>query len=228
MDIATAGGDRHALRSTNTCSSSIPLYLILITATLVISGGAQLYIRSTYGEWDRVPNQAVLNGAQVAEVLRERARSGNGSGQQAITAIRVVEGQLSDHFDPRDRSRRSPRAVATRPSVASMAISAHEVGHAVQVAEGGAWMQLRSVLVPAASIGPQFAYLFILGGLFFNLTGLFTLGILIFGIAVLFMLLTLPVEIQQAGRRSRCWTRPASSRRRRNVRARGRCSRPRP
>ena len=108
-----------------------------------------------------------------------------------------------------------------------MAISAHEVGHAVQVAEGS-WMQLRSVLVPAASIGPQFAYLFILGGLFFNLTGLFTLGILIFGIAVLFMLLTLPVEIRKPEGALRCWTRPASSRRRRNVRARGRCSRPRP
>ena len=159
-----------------------PLYIVLIVATLVISGGAQLYIRSTYGKWDRVPNQAVLNGAQVAEVLRDRARFGNGTGQQAITAIQVVQGQLSDHFDPRDRSLSLSQAVATRPSVASMAISAHEVGHAAQLAEGSAWMRIRSVLVPAATIGPQFAYLFILGGLFFNLTGLFTLGILIFGI----------------------------------------------
>ena len=173
-----------------------PLYIVLIVATLVISGGAQLYIRSTYGKWDRVPNQAVLNGTQVAEVLRDRARFGNGTGQQAITAIQVVQGQLSDHFDPRDRSLSLSQAVATRPSVASMAISAHEVGHAAQLAEGSAWMRIRSVLVPAATIGPQFAYLFILGGLFFNLTGLFTLGILIFGIAVLFMLATLPVEIQ--------------------------------
>ena len=99
-----------------------PLYIVVIVATLVISGGAQLYIRSTYARWNRVPNGAVLTGAQVAEVLRERARFGDKPGQQAITAIKVVPGELSDHFDPRDRSLSLSEAVASRPSVASMAI----------------------------------------------------------------------------------------------------------
>lgn len=178
-----------------------PLYLVLIVATLVISGGAQLYIRSTYGRWNRVPNTAGLNGAQVAEVLRQRATFGSGSagpgsGIMAITAIQVVPGQLSDHFDPRDRSLSLSQEVATQPSVASMAIAAHEVGHAAQVAEGSALMQLRSLLVPAASVGSQLAYLFIIGGLFFQMTGLITIGALLFGAAVLFSVLTLPVEIQ--------------------------------
>lgn len=173
-----------------------PLYIVIIVATLVISGGAQLYIRSTYARWDRVPNAAVLNGAQVAEVLRERARFGNVPGQQAISAIKVVQGNLSDHFDPRDRSLSLSQSVASRPSIASMAVAAHEVGHAAQMAEGSAWMQIRSLLVPAAMVGPQIAYLFIIGGLILNLAGLFTVGILLFGIAVLFSVATLPVEIQ--------------------------------
>ena len=173
-----------------------PLYIVVIVATLVISGGAQLYIRSTYARWNRVPNGAVLTGAQVAEVLRERARFGDRPGQQAITAIKVVPGELSDHFDPRDRSLSLSEAVASRPSVASMAIAAHEVGHAAQMAEGSAWMQIRSLLVPAAMVGPQIAYLFIIGGLILNLAGLFTIGVLLFGIAVLFSVATLPVEIQ--------------------------------
>jgi Zn-dependent membrane protease YugP len=173
-----------------------PLYIILIIATLAISGGAQLYIRSTYGRWSGVPNVAGLSGAQVAEILGQRARFGDQSGGQAITAIQIAPGQLSDHFDPRDRSLWLSEQVATQPSVASMAIAAHEVGHAAQVAEGSALMQLRSLLVPAASVGSQLAYLFIIGGIFFQMTGLITIGALLFGAAVLFSVLTLPVEIQ--------------------------------
>ncbi len=172
-----------------------PLYIILIVATLVISGAAQLYIRSTYGKWSRVANAANLTGGQVAEFLRDRARFGDRPGRDAITAIKVVPGDLSDHFDPRDRSLGLSAAVASQPSVASMAIAAHEVGHAQQVAEGSALMQLRSVLVPAVSIGPNLAYLLIIGGIILNVSGLVTIGIALFGMAVLFSLLTLPVEI---------------------------------
>ena len=196
MDSVTSGGASHRTVEHPNVFFFDPLYIVLIVAILVVSGGAQLYIRSTYGRWDRVPNNAVLNGVQVAETLRQRARFGNRSGQEAITSINVIQGQLSDRFDPRDRSLGLSQAVATRPSVASMAIAAHEVGHAAQLAEGSAWMQIRSLLVPAAMVGPQVAYLFIFGGLIFNLAGLFTIGILLFGIAVLFSLATLPVEIQ--------------------------------
>ena len=173
-----------------------PLYILVIIATLVVSGGAQLYIRSTYGRWGKVANAAGLTGAQVAEFLRDNARFGNRPGRDAITAIKVSPGELSDHYDPRDRSLSLSEAVAHQPSVASMAIAAHEVGHAQQVAEGSALMQLRGLLVPAVSVGPSVAYIFIIGGIILNMTGLLTIGILLFGLAVLFSILTLPVEIQ--------------------------------
>lgn len=172
-----------------------PLYIGLIVVTVLISGAAQLYIRSTYGRWSRVPNGARLGGAQIAEFLRERATFGARPGRDAITAIKLVPGNLSDHFDPRDRSLGLSQAVAEQPTVAAMAIAAHEVGHAQQHAEGSALMQLRSLLVPAASLGPNVAYILIFAGIIFQLTGLITLGILFFGIAVLFSVLTLPVEI---------------------------------
>ncbi|MEA2613219.1 MAG: uncharacterized protein QOI52_1178 [Chloroflexota bacterium] len=172
-----------------------PLYIGLIVATLLISGAAQMYIRSTYGRWSKVPNGARLTGAQIAEFLRDRATFGNQPGREAITAITIVPGDLSDRFDPRDRSLGLSQAVAEQPSVASMAIAAHEVGHAVQQAEGSALMALRSLLVPAASLGPNIGYLLIIAGLIFQMTGLVTIGILFFGMAVLFAVLTLPVEI---------------------------------
>ena len=173
-----------------------PLYILVIVATLVVSGGAQLYIRSTYGRWSKVANAAGLTGAQVAEFLRDNARFGNRPGRDAITAIKVSPGELSDHYDPRDHSLSLSEAVAHQPSIASMAIAAHEVGHAQQVAEGSALMQLRGLLVPAVSVGPSVAYIFIIGGIILNMTGLLTIGILLFGLAVLFSILTLPVEIQ--------------------------------
>ncbi len=172
-----------------------PLYIGLIVVTLLIAGGAQLYIRSTYGRWSRVQNGPRLSGAQVVEFLRERASFGGKPGSAAITAIKIVPGNLSDHFDPRDRSLGLSQEVAQTPSVASMAIAAHEVGHAQQFAEGSALMRLRGLLVPAASIGPNIAYVLIFAGLIFNLVGLVTIGIAFFAIAVLFSVLTLPVEI---------------------------------
>lgn len=171
-----------------------PLYLGLIVVTVIISGGAQLYIRSTYGRWSRVANGARLSGGQIAEFLRERAKFGDRPGHDAITAIKLVPGNLSDHFDPRDRSLGLSAAVAQQPTIAAMAIAAHEVGHAQQHAEGSPLMKLRSLLVPAATLGPNVAYILIFAGLIFQITGLITLGIIFFGIAVLFTILTLPVE----------------------------------
>jgi Zn-dependent membrane protease YugP len=172
-----------------------PLYLALIVVTLVLSGAAQLYVRSTYARWSQVPNGPGLTGAQVVEVLRRRIRFGALPGDQAIRTLKVVPGDLSDHFDPRDRSIGISQGIADKPSVAAMAVVAHEVGHAQQHAEGSPAMQLRTLLVPAATVGPNIAYFLIIAGIIFNATGLINLGILFFAAAVAFSVLTLPIEI---------------------------------
>jgi len=172
-----------------------PLYIALFVVTLVISGGAQLYIKSTYGKWSRVQNGSGLTGAEVIAHLRDQASFGNRPGAEAITAIKIVPGDLSDHFDPRDRSLGVSAGVANQPSVAAMAVAAHEVGHAQQHAEGTVAMALRRALVPAASVGPTIAYGLIFAGFLFQATGLILVGALVFGVAVLFSVATLPVEI---------------------------------
>jgi uncharacterized protein len=172
-----------------------PLYIGLIVITLVVMGAAQLYIRSTYGRWSKIQNAAGLTGAQVAQYLQQNVRFGQSSGGVAISAIQIAPGELSDHFNPGDRSLGLSQAVASQPSVASMAVAAHEIGHAQQFAEGTVAMRLRGVLVPGATAGPGIAYFLIFIGFIFQLTGLLYLGIAVFAIAVAFSILTLPVEI---------------------------------
>ena len=202
-----------------------PLYIGLIVVTLLISGGAQLYIRSTYGRWSRIPNTPRLSGAQVAEFLQAHASFGEMTGPQAITAIKVVPGNLSDHFDPRDRSLGLSAEVAQQPSVAAMAVSAHEVGHAQQHAEGTVLMKLRGVLVPAASFGPNVAYLLIFIGIIFNVAGLVTLGVLFFGSPWSSRSSRCPSRSGQVDARSRCSIRLDSWSRSRIAGAHDRCSR---
>lgn len=165
-----------------------PTYLLFVLIpTLIISGLAQLYIRSSYNKWGQTPNSSGLNGPRVAERLMRRVGLNAG--------LERTPGQLTDHYDPRDNTVHMSESVADRPSVASMAITAHELGHAQQYAEGSFLIQARSFLLPAVQISPMFSYGLILVGLLFNLTGLAWVGVAFFGVTVLFMLLTLPVEI---------------------------------
>ncbi len=171
-----------------------PLYVVLFIVTLVISGGAQLYIRSTFAKWNAIANSAGLTGAQVGEQLVTRASFGGASGPATGISFKVVPGDLSDHFDPRTRQVGLSSEVASRNSVAAMAVTAHEVGHAQQHAEGTVAMRARAFLVPAVTFSPMLSYLLIFLGLIFNLTGLFWLGIVFFALMVVFSVLTLPVE----------------------------------
>jgi Zn-dependent membrane protease YugP len=172
-----------------------PLYLIIFVVTLVISAGAQLYIKSTFSRWNQVTSSAGLSGVQVGELLVSRTPFGDAVGAATGISFKVVPGDLSDHFDPRTREVGLSQEVASRQSVAAMAVTAHEVGHAQQHAEGAVAMRARAFLVPAVTFSPMLSYLLIFLGLVFNLTGLFWLGIVVFGLMVVFSILTLPVEI---------------------------------
>jgi len=172
-----------------------PLYLVLFIATLVISGAAQLYIRSTFAKWDRVSNSSGLAGMLVGQKLVQEVTFGQARGSATGISFKIVPGSLSDHFDPRTLQIGLSQEVASRDSVAAMAVTAHEVGHAQQHAEGSVAMRARAFLVPAVTFSPMLSYLLIFVGLIFNLTGLFWMGIIVFGLMVLFSVLTLPVEI---------------------------------
>jgi Zn-dependent membrane protease YugP len=114
--------------------------------------------------------------------------------------LQRAPGQLTDHYDPRSHTVRMSDGVARRPSVAAMAIVAHELGHAQQHENNSFLITMRNVLVPAVKFSSPLAYVCIFFGFLFNLSGLVTLGIVFYGVMVLFTLVTLPVEFDASRR----------------------------
>ncbi|MCU0475957.1 MAG: zinc metallopeptidase [Anaerolineae bacterium] len=172
-----------------------PAYMIFVALpTLVLSGLAQWYVRSSYNHWLKQRNTMGLSGAEVAQRIMRAAP------ELRTVRLEGTPGELSDHFDPRGNIVRMSPSIAQQPSVASMAIVAHELGHAQQYAEKSALIAVRQFLLPAVQLSPNIAYGLILFGLFTQATGLLWLGILVFGLSVVFMVLTLPVEIDASRR----------------------------
>ena len=171
-----------------------PVYLVLVIVIIIISAVAQMFIRNTYAEWDRVPNGAGLTGTDVGKRLIAEADFDGVSGDETGITFDVIEGELSDNFDPRTTTVNLSTGVANRATVAAMAVAAHEVGHAQQHAEGSIAMRTRSFLVPAVTVSPSLSYLLLLLGFIFNNDTLLGLGIIVFGVMVLFSVATLPVE----------------------------------
>ncbi|MBK7219505.1 MAG: zinc metallopeptidase [Candidatus Promineofilum sp.] len=168
-------------------------FIFIAIPTLIISFLVQMYLRSTYNKWSKVRNANGLTGAQVGEALFDRTPL-NEIGMQ------VVPGNMTDHFDPRANIVRFSQGTATQPSVAAMAIAAHELGHVQQYQTGSALIKARGFLLPAVQFSPTLSYLSILAGIIFNVTGLLWLGVFFFGLMVLFSILTLPVEFDASRR----------------------------
>jgi Zn-dependent membrane protease YugP len=138
--------------------------------------------------------------AKIAQLQRGRSRSApTGSTVEGIHFERTP-GQLTDHYDPRSNTVRLSEATADKDSVAAMAVVAHELGHAQQHETGSILMSMRNFLVPAVSLSPRIAYLLILVGWIFALPGFFQLGILFYGLMVLFAIVTIPVEVDASRR----------------------------
>jgi len=168
-------------------------FLLLVPA-LLLTVYAQIRVSSTFNKYAKVRSGRGLTGAEGARMLLDS------SGLQNVT-IEVIGGRLSDHYDPRSGTLGLSRDVAEGASLASLGVAAHEVGHAVQHAEGYAPMKLRSLLVPAANLGSNLGYILFLAGLiFFRSSLLVNVGILFFSAAVLFTVVTLPVELDASRR----------------------------
>jgi Zn-dependent membrane protease YugP len=178
------------------------LYLIIMAPALIFMIYAQIKVNSTYKKFSKVYNQRGITGAQAASQLLKNNGLGN-------VPIEVVQGKLTDHYDPTKKVLRLSPDVANTASVAAIGIAAHEVGHAVQHQTKYGFMGIRSALVPAANIGSTFGWILIfVGVLLMGLsqamaefgTLIATVGVLLFAAAVLFTLVTLPVEFNASNR----------------------------
>ena len=169
-----------------------PVYLLFALPALLLAMFAQWKVSSAYSKYTKVRNSKNLTGEQVAAyLLRANGLNLNVSG---------TSGQLTDHYDPRNKTLYLSAGVAQTPSVAALGIVAHEVGHAVQDYQGYAPMRLRAWLVAPASVGPWVGYILFIIGVFINLSGLVWLGIAFFSASLLFALATLPVEFNASQR----------------------------
>ena len=161
--------------------------------TILISLFVQIYLKSTFSKWSQVRNSAGVTGMQVGQILF------NKTSLKPIPLERV-HGELSDHFDPGANVVRLSDSVATRNSVAAMAVCAHELGHVQQYQTGSGLIKMRGVLLPALQFSPMLSYISILFGLIFNMVNLIWIGIFFFALMVLFSIFTLPVEIDASRR----------------------------
>lgn len=168
-------------------------FLLVFIPTILLSIGSQILVATAFSRWTRVRNTAGLTGVQVAErIIRNAGLQGVG--------LEGTPGERTDHFDPSTNVVRMSQEVATTPSVAAMAVVAHELGHAQQYAERSLLIQMRSFLVPAMQFSPMVSYALIMAGLLFNSLGMIQLGVIFYGVVVLFMVLTLPVEFDASRR----------------------------
>lgn len=167
-------------------------WYIFIVPALILSAFAQMKVMSAYEKYSEVSSGTMQTGAQTARQILDRNGLNN-------VRIEMVNGKLSDHYDPRTEVVRLSRDVYSGNSIASLAIAAHEVGHAIQHAEEYKPLSMRSAIAPLVSIASGSVWIFILLG--FILSGFFIdLAIALFIGVVLFQVITLPVEINASRR----------------------------
>jgi Zn-dependent membrane protease YugP len=171
-----------------------PVYFwLVLIPVMVISAGVQIYLKSTFNKWSQVRNSSRLDGMHVGQQLYNRT-------SLEPVPLQQTSGTLTDHYDPGANVVRLSDPVAAQPSVAAMAVTAHELGHVQQYQTGSALIGMRGFLLPALQFSPTISYIAILMGLIFNMTGLLWIGILFFALMVMFSILTLPVEINASRR----------------------------
>lgn len=170
-----------------------PMYLCFIIPAIALMALASWYVRYAYNKWSQVRATSGLTGHQAAQRL---ISTGSLYGVQ----VQGTAGELSDHYDPRNKTLFLSQGVANSPSVAAVAIAAHELGHALQDAEDYFPMRVRSMLVPAVNIGSNLGWILIMIGLFLQQINIAWIGVAVFSAGALFALATLPVEFNASAR----------------------------
>ncbi|SHH20599.1 zinc metallopeptidase [Thermosipho atlanticus] len=169
-----------------------PSFIILIPG-LIVALITQAYIQEKFNKYSKIKSSLNMSGAELAKFMLESA------GIYDVT-IERIPGKLTDHYDPRNKVVRLSSATYSSDSVASLGVVAHEIGHAIQHAKGYIPLVIRNGIAPVVSITSNLSWiLFIVGFLFFNIA-LIRLGIILFSFAVIFSLITLPVEFDASNK----------------------------
>jgi Zn-dependent membrane protease YugP len=163
---------------------------------MIIGFWAQHRVKTTFAKNLEVPTANGMTGAEVARRVLDA------NGLQEVT-IEQTPGSLSDHYDPRNRSVHLSPEVYSGRSISSTSVGAHEVGHAIQHAQSYAFFKFRSAMFPAVSFASQIWMLFLIGGIFLNILGFIYVAVALYAIAVLFQIVTLPVEFDASRRAKR-------------------------
>ena len=169
-------------------------YILLVIPAMLIALFAQAKVKSAYKKYAQVGNSRNLTGAQAARMILD-------SHGLTYVPINVVQGELTDHFNPTDNTVNLSPDVYNGTSVASIGIASHEVGHAIQHAEGYFPNKLRAAIIPVTNFGSQVSMILILIGLVMSsFVWLAWLGVILYSTATLFQLVTLPVEFNASNR----------------------------
>ena len=173
--------------------SNLGLFVITAGIPLLFGLWAQMKVKRTFAKYSQVAPRNGMTGAEAAAAVLRASGLPN-------LSIRPVAGRLSDHYDPRNRTLNLSADVGQASSLAALGVAAHEAGHAIQDAKRYAPMRIRQTLVPAATIGQSLWFLPVILGIVLNITGLVTVGLVLFAAIVLFQLVTLPVEFDASKR----------------------------
>ena len=169
------------------------MYFVFLIPGILFMLWAQNKVKGNYSKFSQVRNAANITGAQAARRVLDN---------QGLYDVQIeqVQGELSDHYDPRKRVLRLSPGVYNEPSIAAIGIAAHEAGHAIQHAKAYGPLRARTALVPVVSFGSNFGFIVLIAGLFMGFTGLAWAGVALFATATLFALVTLPVEFDATKR----------------------------
>ena len=168
-------------------------YLVLVVPTLLLSIYAQFKVKATFSKYSQIQTMRKISGKEAASLLLRT---------NSILGVRIQKtaGSLSDHYDPSNKVLKLSEPVYDQTSIAAVGVAAHETGHAIQDKEKYGPLVLRSTLVPVANIGSAAGPYLALAGIIFKMNFLLNIGIILFACAVLFYLVTLPVEIDASRR----------------------------
>jgi Zn-dependent membrane protease YugP len=168
-------------------------YLILVVPTLILSLFAQIKVKSTFAKYSKIACSRKVTGQDAAALLLRTNNINN-------VRIEAVKGSLTDHYDPSKKVVRLSQPVYGLPSIAAVGVAAHETGHAIQHAVKWSPLVMRSTLVPVANIGSSLGPWLAIAGFAVSIPLLINIGILLFSGAVLFYVITLPVEFNASAR----------------------------